>query len=1357
MMPKLRNLPPLAVSSTSVKPRLSYGWPAALLFLLLLLGNAPAARAQWIIYVPCDNSTNPPCPAQIHTINDGISYTNPNGSGDVATVLVAPGSYAESITFPPWPVTVKCAGAPGSCAIEANYYPFAVNFANGVGRDSVLDGFTLDFAGDPYSPYEIITNGVITYTTHRATGGISVTGGSSPTIKNNTISYNACGGIVSVDSYPLIQNNVISNALFPQDNVLGTCFEGTWSSRPPPLPLYPNYGFPSTPIWLGFSGDTPPAMTAIVTGNIIENNQFYSNQPNVPVGTINVYFDDNTSQSQSFYYYSPFNPNSPPAPYSSPYMVEQPWEQNSPWQETYYVIENNIVRNNKTNGYGGGMVIAAPGIVSQNLIYGNYSNNEAGGVLILGPSFYENDKVINAPWDGPPAEVFINNTVAYNTSAGDASQIEVADPTQLEFANNIIVGDDANSAVLIDSGYYPLYFDLGYGGGSDVGSYAPGVDLTDAAFDHNDIYNSVGPAFNGSNIISNPAGSNGNISADPLFVNVKNNPASPDYHLQSGSPAIDAGNNSALQQLANLTYPLATDYDGNPRVQDGTGAVSYPVVDMGPYETAGAQQTGSTTLLLTPGWWTPYGFTELPLAAQLSSSNGTPAGTVSFYIDCVGSVVNCVPFGTATIDSTGKASILTPHLAQGQTTLTAAYAGNNSFSPAVSVPVLVFVWPDNVTFTFTSSQNPSFFGTSVTFTANLVSSSNGTPTGQVQFTLDGSPLPPVEIDSNGNASFTASSLTRGYHTVTADYPGTIDFGGGYATINQHVTYPPVQQTLTSSLNPSARFQPITLTTTISSTYATPTGSVDFTDGSIDLGTVPVTLVSNGVVTASLTTAGVVAGAQKVTATYSGDNNFQSNAVSITQNVIGYLSTTTLNSITPAKLYVSEPATITAQVTGLDGAPTNTVTFTDNGASIGTAPLSASGIATLTYAFPAAGSHSIVANYTGDDNYDISNSAAYPVNVLINDSETALAVTPAQVFTYHPITLTATATSQSAATFGVVPNGSINFLDGSASLGAAALSASGVAGITNIFTQPGSQSLVASYPGNAAFLPSQSSAQVIVVNPTPTTTTLTSSVTPQEVGSPVTFTATVSVDAATTIPPPGTVTFFDGTNSLGTFTLSATGTAALTTSTLAVGQHSITVSYTSSTTAFLSSASSVLNENIVAALGAFTINVSPSATALYAGQVTQNVNVVLASSGGWDRTVTLSCGKIPPGLTCNFSQTTIPDASGSAQLIIQTSAPHPTSASSKENPAHLPKASGMALAALALFLIPFRRVSRRLRRILSAVVLAALFTAMNGCGAPSDTGGTPQGVYTFLVSATYSGYGATLTQSANFTLTVKPLF
>ncbi len=40
---------------------------------------------------------------------------------------------------------------------------------------------------------------------------------------------------------------------------------------------------------------------------------------------------------------------------------------------------------------------------------------------------------------------------------------------------------------------------------------------------------------------------------------------------------------------------------------------------------------------------------------------------------------------------------------------------------------------------------------------------------------------------------------------------------------------------------------------------------------------------------------------------------------------------------------------------------------------------------------------------------------------------------------------------------------------------------------------------------------------------------------------------------------------------------------------------------------------------------------------------------------------------------------------------------------------------------------------------------------------SDTGGTTAGVYNISVDATYSGYGATLTHSAPFTLTVESLF
>ena len=89
-----------------------------------------------------------------------------------------------------------------------------------------------------------------------------------------------------------------------------------------------------------------------------------------------------------------------------------------------------------------------------------------------------------------------------------------------------------------------------------------------------------------------------------------------------------------------------------------------------------------------------------------------------------------------------------------------------------------------------SPGSTTTYGQSVSFTATVGPPASGdpTPTGSVQFQIDGSNFgSPVTLDNNGSATSDAiSTLTAVGHTITALYSGDPTYAQGSQTLTQTV-------------------------------------------------------------------------------------------------------------------------------------------------------------------------------------------------------------------------------------------------------------------------------------------------------------------------------------------------------------------------------------------------------------------------------------------------------------------------------------------------------------------------------------------------------------------------------------------
>jgi parallel beta-helix repeat protein len=216
------------------------------------------------------------------------------------------------------------------------------------------------------------------------------------------------------------------------------------------------------------------------------------------------------------------------------------------------LISGNTIRNNVTStGFGGGLFMTGDTtpVISDNLIEANRAASGGGGVY----SLVSNATVVN--------NTIANNDFQFAGMPGAQVLVDGAD-SGVQFFNNIIVDRTGSGAVYCgnSSNSLPAFF---Y---NDVVSFDPSVPGQPPM-----------PGYTGS--CPDMTGSNGNIEADPLFINgtmgYPDNAG--DFHLQQGSPAIDAG----LTTAPNLP---ALDLDGAPRIATGNPIVCSPIVDMGAYE-----------------------------------------------------------------------------------------------------------------------------------------------------------------------------------------------------------------------------------------------------------------------------------------------------------------------------------------------------------------------------------------------------------------------------------------------------------------------------------------------------------------------------------------------------------------------------------------------------------------------------------------------------------------------------------------------------------------------------------------------------------------------------------------------------
>lgn len=513
------------------------------------------------------------------------------------------------------------------------------------------------------------------------------------------------------------------------------------------------------------------------------------------------------------------------------------------------------------------------------------------------------------------------------------------------------------------------------------------------------------------------------------------------------------------------------------------------------------------------------------------------SGPITFYDGSTALGTASLVDGTATL----KLPALDP--ARGHILTARDVSGSVSFGSGQAL-----VQPNLTSLALSANATHTTFNMPVDLTA---SSTPATATGLVSF-YDGAALLGQTALSAGTASFTATQLTAGTHTLTSHYAGDSNNNSADSpALNLRIDQ--AQASLRFSAPPATALYGTLNSATVNVFPSSASGSITLTDrftanGQTTLLSLGRAFLSGG--TASLPLLNPAVGSHALTATYSGDANYLSTVTAPTTLAVSALPTSLSLSIPQTTLAYGSAAGFVATV--LPSSATGSINFRDSVAGVlGQIPIT-NGAATLTMTTLSPGTHSVSAAYAGDAIDAASTSPSLNVTITRAPSIVVLMPLPAMLSAGSSLTLTASIQPGSASgfvTFSTTSGGN---------LGQAQI-VGGVATLKLNSLAPGNYFMLATYSGDSFITPSTSPAQPTQITGD-SSITLATSITSAIYGSPITLSAAITPAFAA-----GSVTFSDATlGTLGTVTVS-NGSAAFSISHLAPGSHTLLAIYSGDST------------------------------------------------------------------------------------------------------------------------------------------------------------------------------------------------